>query len=199
MLGDIDVSRERWFRQLRSAVALNALDLDLWDVAWPLVDGERSPLSVEAAAAAAARYVHHVLPYKFTGTERILELRNALRRGSGACGDATAAVAACVLMVGGACDVCYERITKDTPLRLDDGSTAWDPAAGCVKPELSGYAHVRVALGDALYDAFPSESLEVLGCSGRVRITRAGVEWPLNDATALLRLDARSPPGGLLR
>lgn len=172
------IERMLWWRQLRSAVSLNAHDLDLWECAHPL-----SGVVVDAvdAARAAALHVRSVLPYRFTGVERILELRQALRRGYGACGDATAAVAAAVLMSGGECDVCYELA------RCADGS---EP--------IPGYAHVRVVVGGSAVDAYPDESLEVDGCAGRVGVSRESVRWPMTDAVALSLLDARRRQAGRL-
>lgn len=167
-----DGTPARWWRQFLSAVRLNAGDAWLWHIA----QGRMSGNDLEALED-AAKYVREVLPYKFTGAQRVLELEASIRRGYGACADATAAICAVALMRNVDVDVCYEEL---------DRSPGSD----------HGYAHVRVALGDARVDAYPDASLDVPQCAGRFRVTREVARWP---AAAQAPIRTSSPPAaGLL-
>lgn len=110
------------------------------------------------------------LPYRFAGQDhRVYELEAARRRGWGACADASAAIAAAVLMVRGTCAICYERT-----------------------PVLDTYAHARVSIGDTFVDAFPEQSLEVEACTALLPVTRESVSWPAHaEETAVRLLDAQ--------
>lgn len=147
----------RWWRQFVSAVRLNAGDGELQDLVRfheALDDGE--------LAQRAALHVRQVLPYRFDGPRhRILELVAARRRGYGACGDATAAIAAALLMRGKSASVCYES-THTVP----------------------GYAHVRIVVDGVVADAYPDASLDVSRCSATLAVTRRSVSWPSAAASS---------------
>lgn len=147
----------RWRRQLHAAVRLNAADAGLMTLA------DESPSDV-AAAMRAAQLVRALLPYRFDGARhRILELSAARRRGWGACGDAVAAIAAVLLARGRTATVCYEQ-----------------------SEAVTGYAHVRIAIGRVFADAFPEASIEV-PCSATLSLTRGSVRWPVPASSAQRR------------
>lgn len=173
-----DRRTERWIRQVNAAIRLNASNLDLWRAA--LEVREFSGLaSLDGIGRATAQRVAlgirtpdgplH-LPYRFAGQDhRVYELEAARRRGWGACADASAAIAAAVLMVRGTCAICYERT-----------------------PVLDTYAHARVSIGDTFVDAFPEQSLEVEACTALLPVTRESVSWPAHaEETAVRLLDAQ--------
>lgn len=142
-------TRPYWLRQFYAAVRLNAPDPALRAIA------ERAA-SCHQAAQNCADWIRTVLPYRFDGRgHRILELAAARRRGYGACGDATAAIAAVLMMRGSVPVVAYEATET-----------------------LDGYAHVRIAMGRLFVDAFPEASLS-LPATARIELTRRDVRWPV--------------------
>jgi hypothetical protein len=147
----------RWLRQLLAATRINASNEELLST---VAQGET--LSTLEAAVAVARRLHegpHLLPYRFRPPQKILDLEACRRRGYGACGDASAAVAAAVLMVGGVPVLCYE-----------------------VTPTVDGYAHVRIDVDGTFVDAFPDASFDVDRCAARLALTRSVVRWPLSSS-----------------
>lgn len=138
-----------WWRQMLAAVRLNARSAPLAIIA------SSSP-SHAAAASSTADWLRLVLPYRFDGaSHRILSLPEALQRGYGACGDATAAIAAVLLHRGRGADVAYE-----------------------ASETLDGYAHVRVVMGSVPVDAYPEMSLQ-LPPRAVLHLTRETVRWPV--------------------
>lgn len=175
-----DRRTERWVRQVVAAIHANAFNLDLWECARETIEHPDQVLTPAEVAELVARGLRthdgplH-LPYRFEGQRhRVFDLEAAQRRGYGACADASAAIAAAVLMAAGECSICYER-----------------------SPSLDAYAHVRVSIGDAFVDAFPEQSLEVDACTALIEVTRESVRWPAaaeDSATRLL--DARRRQDG---
>ncbi|MCC7108008.1 MAG: hypothetical protein IT382_01860 [Deltaproteobacteria bacterium] len=134
---------------MHAAVRLNAACPPLAAIA------EHAP-SCLAAAETAAAYVRTALPYRFDGqAHRILDLPAAKARGYGACGDATAAVAAVLLMRGSVPILAYEATET-----------------------LDGYAHVRIAMGRLFVDAYPEVSFS-MPPRARIELTRESVRWPV--------------------
>ena len=137
-----------WFRQMQAAVRMNASNDALRAIA------ARSHSCHDAAENAAA-WLRTVLPYRFDGAHhRILSLREALARGYGACGDATAAIATVLIERGSVAIVAYEATET-----------------------LEGYAHVRIAMGRLFVDAYPEASIDA-PCAARLELTKASVRWP---------------------
>lgn len=137
-----------WWRQLCSAIRLNATNEALRAIA------HRAP-STAVAANVCADWLRQALPYHFDGaTHRILSLREAQARGYGACGDATAAIAAMLFLRS----VAVVAIAYETTAALD------------------GYAHVRVALGRTFIDAYPEAS--VTAPAVLLPLTPTDVRWP---------------------
>lgn len=95
-------------------------------------------------AEAAALAVRRLLPYRFTGRDRIVSLREARARGFGACGDGSAAVAAVALLSSSSSVVhlCYE-----------------------LSPSRRSYAHVAVDVDGFRADPYPDASLSVTRCA----------------------------------
>lgn len=161
--------RPRWFRQWTCAVVDNARELALWSLVYGADGIVLSPLEAAQGAALIAR----AIPYRWprpTGflseAQSIVGLGAARRRGFAACGDATAATAAAVLIAGGECVICYETL-----------------------PSFPEYAHVRIDVGGEYVDAYPEASFDVPSCSGRETVTRERVRWPVASAEMLRLLD----------
>jgi hypothetical protein len=138
--------RARWLRQFVVAVRTNLADPQLVELA-------RRAGSPAQKALAAALHVRRTLPYRFDRSP-ILSLRAAQKRGFGACGDGTAAVAAVVILAGGVPTLCYEEIGPSDP----------------------HYAHVRLIADGVGADAYPDASWNVNACSVR-RDVRELVGW----------------------
>lgn len=137
-----------WWRQMASAIRLNARSAALAIIA------KTSPSHMMAATSTAG-WLRLTLPYRFDGADhRILSLPEARRRGYGACGDATAAIAAVLLHRGEPASIAYE-----------------------ASETLDGYAHVRVVLGRVPVDAYPEMSLQ-LEPRAVLQVTRETVRWP---------------------
>ncbi len=168
-------NEERWLRQFKTAVRINASDAELWNLVAvygsnSARDGEDPDvlLSPLEAAQRVAKYLHegeNVLPYRFVRPQRVLDLQGCRRRRFGACADASAAIAAAVLMVGGECNACYER-----------------------HPALDTYAHVRIDVDGTPVDAYPDASLDVPSCTATWRVTRGSVRWPADVDAKMRRL-----------
>lgn len=143
-----DMLQRRWVRQMQAAVRLNARDPSLAILA-------SIPTSRVAIAEAAALLVR-AIPYRFDGpTHRILDLPAARRRGYAACGDAAAAIAAALFLQS-----------------IEDVTVCYEATEA-----VSGYAHVRIAIGGAFVDPYPEASIEA-PCVERLTLTRMGVRWP---------------------
>lgn len=140
---------EQWMRELASALARNVRDESLIDIA-------RSSPTLALALGRGEALVRRALPYRFVDDQRILSLHAAVDRGWGACGDATAALAA-VAVVAGAHTValCYEDTVTER-----------------------GYAHVRILADDVVGDAYRDQRLDVQACSHVITIDRLmGSRW----------------------
>jgi len=156
-----------WKRDMRMAIARNMRDPELLAL---VVDARDD---VPMLVSATELHVRRVLPYAFGAAQRILALRSARRRGYGACGDGTAALAAvCALAGVPTSALCYER-----------------------EETLRGYAHVRILVGDVVGDAFRDRRVEVDRCSAVIDLDRLmGARWRRDAAARGAR--ARRQAGG---
>lgn len=140
-----------WWRQMLSAVRLNAAD----DALRIIATSSPSPMH---AAQSCADWLRVTLPYRFDGpAHRILTRRECAARGYGACGDAVAAIAATLLHT-----------------RAESVSVAYE-----AHQALEGYAHVRVVLGRVPVDPWPEQSLS-LAPRAVLTLDRESVRWPVD-------------------